>query len=163
MIFEGAEAALALAPIAFLAGFIHGLSGTLFGAGGPPYAIYLSHRALSKEQFRATMTLTTIFSIGLRLVAFAVTGLLMQDGVWLTAAAAIPAGLLAVYLASRIFRVISREMVMRAVGVLLLASGASISARNVPDLRCAKKLVRLLHANWTCLPSSDVVASPPPL
>src|SRR5205809_1075369 len=148
MALEGAEAVLALAPIAFAAGFIQGLtgfgsalvsiplagfcgglSGTLFGAGGPPYAIYLSHRALTKEQFRATMTLTTIFSIGLRLVAFAVMGLLAQDGVWIAAAAAIPAGLLAVYLASRIFRVISREMVMRAVGVLLLASGASLIAR----------------------------------
>jgi uncharacterized membrane protein YfcA len=49
--------------------------------------------------------------------------------VWITAAAAIPAGLLAVYLASRVFRVISREMVMRAVGILLLASGASLIAR----------------------------------
>src|SRR6266478_4352962 len=102
---------------AFLAGFCGGLSGTLFGAGGPPYAIYLSHRPLSKEQFRATLTLNTIFSIGARLVAFAVTGLLMQDGVWVTAAAAIPAGLLAIYLASRIFRVISREMVLRAVAI----------------------------------------------
>src|SRR5207245_1120334 len=132
MTLEGAQAALALAPIAFAGGFIQGLTGfgsalvtiplptffvplpfalALFGAGGPPYAIYLSHRPLSKEQFRATMTLTTIFSIGLRLVAFAVTGLLMQDGVWLTAAAAIPAGLFAVYLASRVFRMISREMV----------------------------------------------------
>src|SRR6266699_909053 len=189
MILEGAEAALALAPIAFLAGFIQGLtgfgsalvsiplatffvplpfalavfavvdfanglrlglenprnailggfcgglSGTLFGAGGPPYAIYLSHRALSKEQFRATMTLTTIFSIGLRLLAFAVTGLLMQDGVWIAAAAAIPAGLLAVYFASRVFRVISREMVMRAVGILLLASGASLIARTQANPR----------------------------
>jgi len=103
----------------------------LFGAGGPPYAIYLSHRALSKEQFRATMTLTTIFSIGLRLVAFAVTGLLMQDGVWIAAAAAIPAGLLAVYFASKIFRAVSREMVMRWVAVLLLASGASLIARGL--------------------------------
>src|SRR5438132_10932737 len=116
---------------AFLAGFCGGLSGTLFGAGGPPYAIYLSHRSLSKEQFRATMTLTTIFSIGLRLVAFAVTGLLMQDGVWLTAVAAIPAGLFAVYIASRVFRAVSREMVMRWVAVLLLASGASLIARGV--------------------------------
>jgi len=116
---------------AFLAGFCGGLSGTLFGAGGPPYAIYLSHRALSKEQFRATMTLSTIFSIGLRLVAFAVTGLLMQDGVWIAAAAAIPAGLAAVYLASRVFRAISREMVMRGVAILLLASGASLIARGL--------------------------------
>jgi len=116
---------------AFFAGFCGGLSGTLFGAGGPPYAIYLSHRPLSKEQFRATMTLTTIFSIGLRLAAFAVTGLLMQDGVWIAAAAAIPAGLLAIYFASKIFRAISREMVMRGVAVLLLASGASLVARGL--------------------------------
>src|SRR5882672_6044226 len=116
---------------AFVAGFCGGLSGTLFGAGGPPYAIYLSHRPLSKEQFRATMTLTTIFSIGLRLIAFAVTGLLMQDGVWIAAAAAIPAGLFAVYLASKIFRAVSREMVMRGVALLLLASGASLIARGL--------------------------------
>ena len=116
---------------AFFAGFCGGLSGTLFGAGGPPYAIYLSHRPLSKEQFRATMTLTTIFSIGLRLVAFAVTGLLTQDGVWITAAAAIPAGLFAIYFASKIFRAISREAVMRGVAVLLLASGASLIARGL--------------------------------
>ena len=116
---------------AFFAGFCGGLSGTLFGAGGPPYAIYLSHRPLSKEQFRATMTLTTIFSIGLRIAAFAVTGLLSQDGVWIAAAAAIPAGLFAVYLASKIFHAISREMVMRGVAVLLLASGASLVVRGL--------------------------------
>jgi hypothetical protein len=77
------------------------------------------------------MTLTTIFSLGLRLIAFAATGLLMQDGVWITAAAAIPAGLVAIYFASRVFRAISREMVIRAVGILLLASGASLIARGL--------------------------------
>src|SRR5262252_8399128 len=61
---------------AFFAGFSGGLSGTLFGAGGPPYAIYLSHRPLSKEQFRATMGLCTMTSISLRVIAFLITGLL---------------------------------------------------------------------------------------
>jgi hypothetical protein len=116
---------------AYVAGLCGGLSGTLFGAGGPPYAIYLSHRPLSKEQFRATLTLNTIFSIGTRVIAFAVTGLLMRDGVWITAAAAIPAGLLGIYLASRAFRAISRETVMQAVAILLLASGASLVARGL--------------------------------
>jgi uncharacterized protein len=114
-----------------LAGFCGGLSGTLFGAGGPPYAIYLSHRPLSKEQFRATLTLTTIFSIGIRLLAFIATGVALQDGVWTTAAATIPAGLAGIYLASRIFHRISREAVMRAVGLLLLATGASLVARGL--------------------------------
>ncbi len=51
---------------AYLAGFSGGITSTLFGAGGLPYAIYLSHRPLAKEQFRATITLTTVFSIALR-------------------------------------------------------------------------------------------------
>jgi uncharacterized membrane protein YfcA len=113
------------------AGFCGGISGTLFGAGGPPYAIYLSHRPLSKEQFRATLTLTTIFSIGFRLLAFIVTGLALRDGVWITAAATIPAGLAGIYLSSRIFRRISREAVMRAVGLLLFATGSSLVLRGL--------------------------------
>jgi uncharacterized membrane protein YfcA len=116
---------------AYFAGFCGGLFGTLFGAGGPPYAIYLSHRPLSKEQFRATITLTSIFSIGLRVIAYAVTGLFAQDGVWLTAAATIPAGLAGIYIASRVFRLISREALMRAVGVLLFATGASLVVRGL--------------------------------
>ena len=113
----------------YFAGFCGGLSGTLFGAGGPPYAVYLSHRPLSKEQFRATITLTSIFSIGLRILAYAVTGLLAQDGVWITAAVTIPAGLAGIYVASKIFRIISRETLMRAIGALLLATGLSLVVR----------------------------------
>ena len=75
---------------AYLAGFIGGITSTLFGAGGPPYAIYLSHRPLSKEQFRATLTLTTLFSIGMRVVAFALTGLLLRREVLLAALAVLP-------------------------------------------------------------------------
>jgi uncharacterized membrane protein YfcA len=114
---------------AYVAGFCGGVTGTVFGAGGPPYAIYLSHRPLAKEQFRATLTLNSLFSIGLRLIAFAITGLLMQDGVWIVAAATLPGGLLGVWLASRVFRLISRETVLRAVSLMLLASGVSLIAR----------------------------------
>ena len=39
----------------WLAGFVGGITSTLFGAGGPPYVIYLSQRGLTKEQFRATL------------------------------------------------------------------------------------------------------------
>ena len=116
---------------AYFAGFCGGLFGTLFGAGGPPYAIYLSHRSLSKEKFRATITLTSIFSIGLRIVAYVVTGLFEQSGVWITAAATIPAGLAGIYVASKIFRLISRETLMRAIGVLLLATGFSLVVRGL--------------------------------
>jgi uncharacterized membrane protein YfcA len=111
---------------AWLAGLGGGLTSTLFGAGGPPYVIYLSQRNLSKEQFRATLGLTTTASISLRVVAFLVTGLLLEPRVWLTALFAVPAVLLGIWLARRVYLRISREALMRAVAVMLLASGGSL-------------------------------------
>ena len=114
---------------AYVAGFCGGLFGMLFGAGGPPYAIYLSHRELTKDQFRATVTLTSTFSIGFRLVALAVTGLMLRADVWLTAALVVPAALVGVAAASRVFHRLSRELVLRLVALLLLGTGFSLIGR----------------------------------
>lgn len=114
---------------AYLAGFSGGITSTLFGAGGPPYAIYLSHRPLSKEQFRATITLTTVFSIGMRVAAFAVTGLLLKSEVLLAALFAMLAAMVGLSLASLAFRHVTREFLLRVVAVLLLANGISLIAR----------------------------------
>ncbi|HZS65951.1 MAG TPA: sulfite exporter TauE/SafE family protein [Burkholderiales bacterium] len=114
---------------AWLAGLCGGITSALFGAGGPPYAIYLSQRGLTKEQFRATMGFATMTSISLRVVAFAVTGLLVERAVWLTALVVVPAGLLGLWVARRVYRRISRELLMRAVAVVLLASGGSLVVR----------------------------------
>ena len=110
----------------YLSGFGGGVTGTLFGAGGPPYAIYMSLRPYTKAQFRATLTMTSIFSIAMRVTAFGLTGLYAQENVFPVAAASIPAALLGTVVASKIFRVISREVLLRAVAVLLLATGASL-------------------------------------
>lgn len=114
---------------AYFAGFVGGITSTLFGAGGPPYAIYLSHRPLAKEQFRATLTLTTVFSIGMRVVAFALTGLLLKREVLLAAVAALPAAFVGISLASRLFRRVSHELLLRLVALLLLATGGLLIAR----------------------------------
>ena len=116
---------------AYLAGFCGGIFGMLFGAGGPPYAIYLSHRDLTKEQFRATLSVTSVFSIGVRALALAVTGLLLRVDVWLTAAFVVPTALIGVALASRAFRRVSRELLLRLVALMLLATGVSLIARAV--------------------------------
>lgn len=116
---------------AWAAGFAGGITSTLFGAGGPPYAIYLSQRGLTKEQFRATLGLATLTSISVRLVAFVLTGLLLDAKVWLTALAAVPGCLLGIWIARRIFARISRDALMRAVAVLLLATGASLIFRAI--------------------------------
>jgi len=114
---------------AWLAGLAGGITSTLFGAGGPPYAIYLSQRGLTKEQFRATMGFATMTSISLRVAAFAITGLLLDPAVWLTALVVVPAGLLGLFVARRLYRRISRELLMRAVAIVLLASGSSLVVR----------------------------------
>jgi uncharacterized membrane protein YfcA len=114
---------------AWLAGLCGGITSTLFGAGGPPYAIYLSQRGLTKDQFRATMGFAVITSISLRVAAFLITGLLLERAVWLTALAAVPAALLGLFVAKRLYRRISREALMRAVALILLASGGSLVVR----------------------------------
>jgi uncharacterized membrane protein YfcA len=111
---------------AWVAGLAGGITSTVFGAGGPPYAIYLSQRGLTKEQFRATLGLATLTSISLRLIAFLVTGLLLNREVWLTALTVVPSCLLGIWVARKIFSRISRDALMRAVALLLLASGAAL-------------------------------------
>src|SRR5438876_10466577 len=94
---------------AWLAGLCGGITSTLFGAGGPAYAIYLSQRGLSKDEFRATMGFALMTSISLRVVAFALTGLLLERTVWLTALVAVPAALVGLLIARRVSLRISRE------------------------------------------------------
>jgi uncharacterized membrane protein YfcA len=116
---------------AWPAGLAGGITSTVFGAGGPPYAIYLSQRGLTKEQFRATLGFATLTSISLRTFAFLLTGLLLDWEVWLKALAVVPACLLGIWVARRIFVRISRDALLRAVAVLLLVTGASLIFRAV--------------------------------
>jgi uncharacterized protein len=117
---------------AWIAGLGGGLTSTLFGAGGPPYAIYLSQRGLTNEQFRATLGLATLTSISLRMVAFVLTGLLLDLQVWMAAALAVPAALLGIFVSRKLYLRMSRDTLLRAVAVMLLASGGSLLWRAYP-------------------------------
>lgn len=114
---------------AWVAGLAGGITSTVFGAGGPPYAIYLSQRGLTKEQFRATMGFATITSISLRVAAFLITGLLLNLEVWIAAAAVVPAALIGIAAARLAFTRISRDALMHAISLMLLASGGSLMVR----------------------------------
>jgi uncharacterized protein len=114
---------------AWLAGFAGGITSTLFGAGGPPYAIYLSQRGLTKEQFRATLGFATLTSISMRVLAFFVTGLLLDARVWIAAAVAAPCAFAGIAVSRRLFHRISRDLLLRAVTLMLLASGTSLVVR----------------------------------
>lgn len=114
---------------AWVAGLAGGITSTLFGAGGPPYIIYLSQRGLTKEQLRATMGFATLTSISLRVAAFLLTGLLLEPKVWLVALGAVPAAMLGIAVARRMYLRISREQLLRAVAAVLLVTGGSLVVR----------------------------------
>ena len=101
----------------------------MFGAGGPPYVIYLSRRGLTQPQFRATLGFATLTSISLRAVAFILTGLLLDARIWLAALAAVPAALLGIAVARRIYLRVPRALLMRLIYLMLFATGASLLVR----------------------------------
>lgn len=114
---------------AYVAGLSGGITSTLFGAGGPPYAIYLSRRALTKEQYRSTLGVCAMFSISLRVVAFVIAGPLQSATPWLWALAVLPASFSGLWVASKAFARFSRDALMRAIGLMLAASGVSLIVR----------------------------------
>ena len=103
-----------------------GTVGALFGTGGPPYIIYLSHRIRDKSDLRATFS-ALFFTEGLtRIISFLVAGLLVTTKVWVVYFAALPLILGALYLGGRVHVGLTQVQMTRLVGVLLLVSSVSL-------------------------------------
>jgi uncharacterized membrane protein YfcA len=110
------------APAALTGGTV----GALFGTGGPPYVIYLSHRIRDKGELRATFS-ALFFIQGLtRIASFLVAGLLMTASVWIAFLAALPVMLGALYLGGRVQVGLTPVQMTRLVGGLLLVSSLSL-------------------------------------
>lgn len=108
------------------AGLTGGTVGALFGTGGPPYIIYLSHRLKDKAKLRATFSGLFTLEGGLRIVTFLATGLLLQSGMFTALLAALPVMALGLYLGHRAHLGISSRQMLKLVGALLIGSGASL-------------------------------------
>ena len=103
-----------------------GTVGALFGTGGPPYVIYLTHRIHDKSDLRATFS-ALFFTDGLtRIISFLVAGLLLSAKVWIAYFAALPVMLGALYLGGRAHVDLGQAQMTRLVGVLLLVSSVSL-------------------------------------
>ena len=59
-------------------GLSGGLIGALFGTGGPPYVVYLSHRLHDKTKLRGTLSGLFLLDGAFRLITFLSLGLLFQ-------------------------------------------------------------------------------------
>ena len=111
---------------AFPASVTGGMVSALFGTGGPPYVIYLTHRIRDKGIFRATTSLLFLLEGGLRGVVFALVGLLFQPGLLRAYLFSLPVMALGLWLGSRVHLGITQTQMTRLIGVLLLVSSMAL-------------------------------------
>jgi uncharacterized membrane protein YfcA len=111
------------------AGVVGGAVATVFGAGGPIYATYLSGRLKDKSRIRSTMSTLISISAFSRALVYAVTGLLLHLTVLAGALLMAPFAYLGVKLGHRIHVGLTQEQMRRAIGALLVVTGLSLLAR----------------------------------
>lgn len=108
---------------------VGGIGSSLFGTGGPVYAIYITRRMHDPGEMRATMSTIIAISVLVRLVIFSVAGLLIKRELGIAALALclfMGGGLL---LGMRLHARMKPEEVRRMVHVLLVVSGTSLVLR----------------------------------
>lgn len=108
------------------AGLLGGMIGALFGTGGPPYVIYLTHRLRDKFELRATFSGLFLLEGALRILSFLVAGLLLQAELFRTLLFALPVMALGLFLGNRVHVGIGQRQMVLLIGLLLVVSGASL-------------------------------------
>jgi len=111
------------------AGLVSGVVGALFGMGGPPYVAYITGRIPTPTAQRATISQMVILNVGLRVVAFALAGLLASRTLWIAVAFSLPVAWAGVWVGNRVHVRAAPATVARIIGVVLLLTGASLIVR----------------------------------
>ena len=111
---------------AYPAALTGGAVGGLFGTGGPPYVIYLSHRIEDKSTLRATLSGLFFLEGLIRIATFLIVGLLHGSAVWLNGLMAAPIVFAALYAGSHVHARLSNTQMTTLIGLLLLVSSASL-------------------------------------
>lgn len=110
-------------------GLLGGMIGALFGTEGPLFVIYLSRRLTDTRQLKATLAAIFALLLAGRIVAFAVSGLLLRRDLLLSALLLFPLMLLGLRIGHALHARLPRRSVMQAIHLLLSLSGASLAFR----------------------------------
>lgn len=110
-------------------GLVGGAVATVFGAGGPIYATYLSGRLRDKSAIRATVSTLISVSALTRAGIYAVSGLLLHLAIALGVVLLVPFVWTGLKLGTRIHLGLTQQQMRRAVGALLVLTGTSLLAR----------------------------------
>jgi hypothetical protein len=111
------------------AGILGGAIASIFGAGGPIYATYLSGRLADKTEIRSTMSALISISAFTRAVVYAIAGLLLNSAMLLGAAVLSPFVWIGLKLGHRIHLGLTQQQMRRAIGALLVVTGGSLLVR----------------------------------
>ena len=103
-----------------------GMIGAMFGTGGPPYVVYLTHRLHDKTEFRGTLSGLFMLDGALRVVTFLYMGLLFQEEMFSALLMALPLIGFGLYLGNKVHLGISHRQQLAIIGALLLVSGGSL-------------------------------------
>ena len=107
-------------------GLSGGLISAMFGTGGPPYVVYLSHRLHNKTQLRGTLSGLFMLEGSLRVITFLFMGLLLQPEIFISLLLALPLMAFGLYLGNKVHLGITHRQQLAIIGVLLLVSGGSL-------------------------------------
>jgi len=113
------------------AGTVAGILAAVFGAGGPVNVAYLAGRLRDKGEIRSTVSVIISISATIRTTFYALAGLVLKASLLAGFAMAAPFAWAGIALGSRIHIGLTNEQMRRAVGGVLMASGAVLLARTL--------------------------------
>jgi len=105
------------------AGLAGGGAGALFGAGSPPYIIYLTRRLQDKGEVRATFSWLIAIDGGFRLGLFLIAGLLLEPKLQIAYVLGLIPMALGLFMGNKVHMDITSGGMLRVVGTLLVLSG----------------------------------------
>jgi hypothetical protein len=111
------------------AGVLGGIVGALFGMGGPPYVVYITGRIQDPAVQRATISQMVILNVGLRVAAFALTGLLLSRALWIAVMVLLPVAWAGVWVGNRAHVSVRPATMARVIGAALFLTGAALIVR----------------------------------
>lgn len=113
------------------AGFAGGATGALFGVGSPPYIMYLSRRLFDKGTMRATFSWLISIDGGARLIWFLMAGVLFDVRLAIAYGVSLLPMAFGLYTGNSVHTDMTSEGMLKAVGTLLVISGAMLFLKSV--------------------------------
>ena len=113
------------------AGIVGGAVATVFGAGGPVYATYLSGRLQDKTEIRSTMSFLISVSAFTRAIVYAVSGLMLHAAIGAGLVVLAPFVWIGLRIGHRIHTGLTQTQMRRAIGGMLLLTGGSLLVRTL--------------------------------